>query len=266
MDIKIEDGSGDRKYFAMIPYYILNHSTAIDQALYLHLKRYAGENGQSFASHNTLMEKMGVGRKALTKSLNYLIEHAWIDVVGYKDVTTPGGIQKIKVYKVNDMWRQNIDYYEGLFSGDVPISQGGSKRTPLAKGGSQSTPKVVPEDTLIRNIINKKITAETSSARKKEVTFNPLGSEIIKALEAVDPKNKTYYGNKSQRAACDFLLNEHPLTEILHKITFLPKLNILPFFPKIYSPYDLKEKWQKLEDTLKTKQLERTTNQPMIFA
>jgi hypothetical protein len=41
--VKINDESGDHKYFSLLPHYILNHSTAVDQALYMQMKRYAGE-------------------------------------------------------------------------------------------------------------------------------------------------------------------------------------------------------------------------------
>ena len=77
--IKIEDGSGDKDFFTIIPNYIKNHSTANDQSLYLQMKGFAGEEGKCFATEKTLMERMGVGKKAFNKSLNYLLEKKWID-------------------------------------------------------------------------------------------------------------------------------------------------------------------------------------------
>lgn len=89
-----------------------------------------------------------------------------------------------------------------------------------------------------------------------QTRFNPLGSEVIKAFEEVDPKNKTYYGNTTQRSACDHLLNEYGLEEVLKRISVLAKTNKLPYFPKINSPNDLKEKWVKLQDAVDTKRAE----------
>jgi hypothetical protein len=118
-----------------------------------------------------------------------------------------------------------------------------------------------PTDSLSHSNLNSNLNSnsnfnavETSSTRKNG--FNPLGSEIVKAFEVVDSKNKTYYANKTQRSACDFLLSEFTLEVILDRIKVLPHTNKLPYFPKINSPYDLKEKWVKLEDQMKSKKVE----------
>lgn len=74
--------------------------------------------------------------------------------------------------------------------------------------------------------------------------------EIIKAFEEVDKKNKTYYGNKTQRKACEFLVEEYGLESVLKAIKILPHSNKLDYVPVITSPYDLKEKWGKLATAL----------------
>lgn len=119
-------------------------------------------------------------------------------------------------------------------------------------------PKPVQERTesvteTVHNISKDKVKKDkiTSAKRAPKIpTFNPLGSEIIKSFEDVDPKNKTYYGNKTQRASCDFLLEEYGLEQVLKVIKLLPKTNRTPYFPKINSPNDLKERWVKLSDQL----------------
>ena len=102
-----------------------------------------------------------------------------------------------------------------------------------------------------RRIYNKKSKeeAETSSA-------GTLSSEVIKLMEAVDPKNKTYYANKTQRASAEFLVSQYGLGEVSKVIAVLPKTNKIKFFPTITSPYDLKEKWVKLRDELQKKKQE----------
>ena len=75
-------------------------------------------------------------------------------------------------------------------------------------------------------------------------------SEIIKAFEKVDAKNKTYYGNKTQRKAVEFLITEYGFDKVLKVIDILPKSNNLDYCPVITSPYDLKEKWAKLATSL----------------
>lgn len=95
--------------------------------------------------------------------------------------------------------------------------------------------------------------AETSSAKSKK-TFNPLGAEIIKAFLDTDPRNKNFYNNITQRKACDFLLEEYGLEEVLRRIKLIPHFNKLPYFPSIYTPYELQEKWKKLEEAVEREQ------------
>lgn len=90
----------------------------------------------------------------------------------------------------------------------------------------------------------------------KERKFAPLGAEIIKAFEVIDPKNRTYYNNTTQRSACDYLLEEFGLELVLKRISVLSQTNKIPYFPTITNPYELKEKWQKLEDAVERKKSE----------
>lgn len=156
--IQIDDESGDRKYFSLIPHYILNHSSSTDQALYMQMKRFSGENGDCFASKRTLKAKLRIGHKSLDESINYLISRNWIFVRGEKLVETGGGVQKVTVYGVRDIWKENVDFYS---------SKGGSRIAPLdakvvlegEEGGSRIAPN--------KNYINKKATVSLNSLEKK---------------------------------------------------------------------------------------------------
>jgi len=87
-------------------------------------------------------------------------------------------------------------------------------------------------------------------------TYNPLGSEVIKAMESIDPKNKKYYGNKTQRAACDFLIEEYGLQEVTTRILAVEKTNGMPYFPTITTPVQLRDKWVQLENAVNRKRTE----------
>ncbi len=127
--IEFFDGSNDRKYFTMVPNYILDHSSAIDQALYLQMRRFAGSNGVCFASKKTLMKKLGIGRNALNTSLEYIREQKWISENGKVSRKTAGGPQEVESYVINDLWKKNVDFY----------SKGGAESTPLEQGGAEMT-------------------------------------------------------------------------------------------------------------------------------
>jgi hypothetical protein len=86
-------------------------------------------------------------------------------------------------------------------------------------------------------------------------SFNPLGAEILKAFEEIDPKNKTYYANKTQRGACDFLLEEYGMEKILKAVAILPQINQRKLYIRqITTPYELKENWVKIGNALKQSQ------------
>lgn len=77
--------------------------------------------------------------------------------------------------------------------------------------------------------------------------FTALGADVIKAFEAVDPKNKRYYNNTSQRAAADFLVSEYGFELVKSVVGYLPKSNKIDYLPTVTTPCQLVENWVKLE-------------------
>lgn len=132
-ELNLQDYSDDKKYFTMLPNYILNHSTAIDQALYMQMKKVSGEYGECFLSERTLMQKLGIGNKALKKSIQYLLKRGWIKENGFIVRETNGGKQKVKSYKIIDIWKFNIEHYQGA-SESIPLDR---------QGASESSVKVL---------------------------------------------------------------------------------------------------------------------------
>lgn len=124
MALKIQDGSNDKGFFSIIPHYITNHSTANDQALYLQMKRFAGEgeDGVCFATEQTLMKKLGIGKKAYDKSIGYLLKRNWIEYTGL----TQGKTRPIKTYRIVDIWQENMAHYKEI-SAESNISFRGDK-------------------------------------------------------------------------------------------------------------------------------------------
>ena len=97
---------------------------------------------------------------------------------------------------------------------------------------------------------------------KKDPTAQGAGvlvSELIKAFEGVDPKNKTYYGNTNQRKAADFLIKEYGLEEVMKRVSVLPRTNKVPYFPTITTPVQLRDKWVQLGDAVERRRGELST-------
>ena len=76
---------------------------------------------------------------------------------------------------------------------------------------------------------------------------------VIKLFEKIDIKNKTYYGNKTQRAKVQFLIDHHGVDKIETLIDVYLKVKGDRFLPSISSPYEMVDKWSKLEDYFRRK-------------
>lgn len=73
--------------------------------------------------------------------------------------------------------------------------------------------------------------------------------EIIKKMESVDPKNKLYYRNKTQRSACQFLIENYEFENVIKIIDFIiSNRGKLKYLPSITTPCELRDKWQKIGD------------------
>lgn len=85
-------------------------------------------------------------------------------------------------------------------------------------------------------------------------------SEIIHLFEEVNPACKKMYGNKTQRKACQDLLDTYGFDEVKQVISILPRSNKMPYFPNITTPLLLWQKYQQLKDRLVTKKQEMNKN------
>lgn len=142
--INIQDQSGDKKYFTIIPNYILNHSTIYDREVYVQMKRIAGEHGTCWKSQASLAKQCGISINRLKKSITYLVEHGWIKKIGTKEVKTRGGGQAVNEYIIADLWKMNSDFYDG--GGVSPYDIPNKGVSPKTQRGITKTPKgVSPE-------------------------------------------------------------------------------------------------------------------------
>ena len=161
-NMKIQDESNDKKYFTIIPNFILNHSTAIDQALYMQMKRIAGDNGTCNAGYRYFVKQLGIGFKAYQKSLKYLIDHKWITFLGTKQSDRNRGKKEINIYRVNDIWQMNNKHYCGAESNRSQSHCGAeSNLTAVSKVlhcGAESKHKKNYKKEQYKNIKNSKIT------------------------------------------------------------------------------------------------------------
>jgi len=226
--IVILDNSGDKKYFSQLPHYILNHSTAVDQALYWQMKRYSGENGKCFATQETLMKKMGVGIKAYRKSLQYLLDKGWIKFIGM----TGGKTRPIKTYSITDIWKLNILHYE-----KIP-----TERTVSLKDTGQKHNKIPAESTIEEE--QREEERKTTGEAPADLTYEKGEDEIpIGEFNRKQAKERGYKGEHTNPILA-WAENR------MHKRFTLPlkqKKAISSMLHTGYDPADIQAKWEELE-------------------
>ena len=135
--IRIFDGSGDHKYFSQAPNIILDTCGDTELALYMHIKRIAGDFGECEAGERYFMEKLKCGYKKLKKALTFLVDSGFIKYQGKRAVGTVGGVQQVNIYTVCDVWEKNIFYYNPRCS---------QKQPPLGQGVARSSQRCLQKE------------------------------------------------------------------------------------------------------------------------
>ena len=233
--IKTQDKSGDKEFFTIIPNYIPNHSTANDQALYLQMKKITGEDGKCFATEKTLMKKLGIGKKAFDKSLNYLLKKRWITYIGL----TEGKTRPIKTYRINNIWKLNIDYYKKI-SAESNISLEKDKFQ-KEEDKFQKQHKISAKSNIEEEPIKEEPIIRVSNA-DGVVDINKL----IELFKPINPSYERLFSNKTQRAAFERLVKKYGEEKIIAIIEALPDIINKPYAPRITTPYELEKDLGKL--------------------
>jgi hypothetical protein len=173
-----------KQFFSIVPHLVTDTSDAIEQALYLQMKSYAGEKpgGECFVSDRTLMRKLHVGNKALRKARETLLRRKWIYPMGTRITATPGGPQKTRCYGIVLIWEENNQYSKS--------KQGASKGRPLSvKGVSQKPIRYAParhkEEPYINKKLNQPTEPQVSAEENERVT-----QKMKKFMESLPQKTK----------------------------------------------------------------------------
>lgn len=228
---KIIDKSGDRKYFTIVPNYIVNHSTVYEQAIYLYMKRVAGEEGTCWESPNNIADKLGVDPKTIRKYQKKLVERGWIEIVGTHRKTKP-----TIEYRIIDLWELNTKYYAEKLKekerGNSTFSQRIGNESPMKE---ESTPLVkVPDgnkEELSKEDLSKKIENIYTHYAEKINRFshltdkakNKIVAQLKKfredeLLEAVDnfSKDRWCMENNAHRGVAWFFDNDDRVDQFMN--------------------------------------------------
>lgn len=74
---------------------------------------------------------------------------------------------------------------------------------------------------------------------------------LIKSFEGINPTAKNWYGNTTQRKACQDLIETYSFQRVKDVIDkTLPRTNKIQYFPTITTPLQLRDKWASLESAI----------------
>ena len=106
--MKIIDDSGDKKYFTIIPNCVINGSGVYERAMYLEMKRFAGETGECFASIRAMSKRLEVSHSTVITTIKKLLKRGWIVKIGQRAT----GSRPVNCYKIVDIWSSNSKVYK----------------------------------------------------------------------------------------------------------------------------------------------------------
>lgn len=214
--------------------------------VYFSLCRHANKEQQCFPSIKHMATQHGVSTDTIKRGITELKNRNVIDV---QKTRTNGGTWLNNLYILLD--KSEWDYKS---ANSTVVDQSAKLPSPECKIAPHQSANSTTKYTH-----NKYTHKKYSNDKSLQV------AEVIKLFETVDKKNKTYYGNTTQRSACEFLLGEYGFEQVRERIAILPRSNVTPYMPRIYNPYDLKEKWKKLEDAVQSKKIEIMSKKPEVI-
>jgi phage replication O-like protein O len=206
-------------------------------------KTYGYNKKEDWMTNTQIMALTGQSQQKVSLAKKKLVE---------KNIVIENG-NKTSVNKDYESWCR-------VTENDNSVIENGNKKLSKTVNTKESKYNIT-KDNKEEGIVDNSNTLVEKNAKVTDMAdFNPLGAEIIHAMVNIDPKNKTYYGNKTQRAACDFLIEEYGLQETKNRILIINKTNGVPFFPTITTPVQLRDKWVQLEKAVERHKREAGSN------
>lgn len=208
--------------------------------VYLCLCRHADRHQESFPSVELMANKTGISKRSVIRGIATLIEWNVIskEKERRKDATW---LNNRYILLDKTVWKSKPGATQSLGS-QVP-----NETEPSAKYDTSQVPQVHTKDTHKKDTHTKENVQGTSG---KE-TYNPLGAEILKAFEELNPAVAKLYGSPPQRRACDSLIETYGLEKVLSVVAnTLPKTNTMEYFPTIITPNQLWNDWARLESKI----------------
>jgi len=220
--------------------------------VYITLCRHVDYQTQTcFPSKKLIAEKLGISEKTVYTAIKKLEE--WNIIEKDPQERKTDGSFKVTNYILLDksVWKE---LPSAIFT------DGKKRQSPQVNNDTTRRYSLPNKETHIKETHIK----ETHTAKAQPLQEVPL---LIKAFEKINPACKRFYGNTTQRQACEDLISSYGLDKVLTVIEkVLPRTNKEPYMPTINTPHILNIKWADLESALlKTKNKVEKETEPIYW-
>lgn len=219
---------------------------------------------EDWISYYQLKQKTGRSYTALAKAIENCIRNGWIEI---RDKN--GNLLETKNKRIGN----KLFYRLGKVFLNK-IEQPAKHQTPKEKT-SQKSEDVAAPSTSQESVITESVITESEAYKINTIQKKPLTKEatetvapnlncLINLFKEVNPSYKRLFSNKTERKALQRLINEHGEETIRSYILALPKIIVMPYAPKITTPYQLEKKLGEL--IIFMKQEKNKLNKNQIFS
>jgi len=214
--------------------------------VYCSLCRHANYTTQKcWPSIDKIAEELNINRKTVLNGIAELEKWGIISTVKEKDQKTKRQLNNTYLLTDKSEWKPKPD------ESRVPVADSEKAKAesvpyqkPSPSGGKSRVPVAdckVTKNTKVTNI--KDIAADTAAVRSDQDIV-----DVIEAFKIVNSSYRKYFGNTSQRAAADRLIEVHGKDKVINVISILTITNTHKYAPKIYTPCQLEDNWDRLKD------------------
>lgn len=252
--VNIHDAAEDKKYFTMIPNMVVDTLTTNELALYILMKRVAGDHGVFKMGLRSMKNRLGLGHKTISSILTRLEELHYITFQGFQAFETDTGFQKVRCYSISDIWGKNMANFQTKNEGvpdeahlAVPSGAHLKKTAKNHRGVPTQEHPGGPSGARKKKDNSNKNSGSTLGAEAPQPKFpGSLINEIIDLFSSVNPSVGRLFMRKPQREATLRLLTKYGETKVRGMIGSLPEVLSKKGAPQITTPTQLEDKLGQL--------------------
>lgn len=220
--------------------------------VYLSLCRYANNKTQTcFPSMKLIATENKISIKSVERAIKLLEE--W-KIVSVERSKKPDGTQSNNIYTLTS---------KNIWKSKPTDSQTIGNQQTISPEPTDSQVESRPTEVLHNNTNNNNTNITIAESNSADINL------LIESFSKINPACKNFYGNKTQRKACQDLIDTYGFERIKVIIEqTLPRTNIMEYSPVCTTPVKLRDKFTELEAFIlkkKSNQQEKLSKNKVAF-